>query len=184
VALTIGTPVYSQAKPRTFREERGHITFYNHEIIGARMAKAIALRLRLSRTDIDRIFILVRYHMFHYQPHNTDAAIRRFMRQVGLENVNDILDLREGDRLGSGARKTSWRLEEMKERMIAQLHQPFAITDLAINGDDLMRELELSPGRVIGQILQTLFEHVLEHPEDNQHAALLERARQTLRAIS
>ncbi len=179
--VRFATLLHDIAKPRTFRiDDAGKITFYNHEIIGARIAKQIAQRFRLSKRDVDRIFALVRYHMFYYQPHNTDAAIRRFMRKVGLENVNDILDLREGDRLGSGARKTSWRLEEMKQRMIEQLHQPFAVTDLAIDGNDLMETYGLKPGPQIGQILQTLFEKVLDQPELNERETLLDEAKKVL----
>ena len=118
--------------------------------------------------------------MFHYQPQQTDAAIRRFMRQVGLENLDDILDLREADRLGSGAAKTSWRLEEMKERMLEQLNQPLAVTDLAISGTDLMQELSLQPGPIIGKILHTLFEQVLEDPSLNTKEKLLAAAQHEL----
>jgi poly(A) polymerase/tRNA nucleotidyltransferase (CCA-adding enzyme) len=178
--VRLATLLHDVAKPRTFRNDGGQITFYNHEVVGAREARAIAQRLRLSRHNTQRVFLLVRFHMFYYQPHNTDAAIRRFMRNVGLENVNDILDLREADRLGSGARKTSWRLEEMKARMTEQLHQPFAITDLKINGTDLMETFSLQPGRVIGEILQNLFEQVLENPDLNQKEKLLELAAREL----
>ena len=180
--VRFATLLHDVAKPRTFRvTDDGKITFYNHELIGARLAKSIAQRFRLSKHDIDRMFILVRHHMFYYQPHNTDAAIRRFMRKVGLENINDILDLREGDRLGSGARKTSWRLEEMKERMLSQLHQPFAVTDLKINGNDLMKQFQLKPGPQIGSILQRLFERVAEEPELNEYEKLREMAREMVR---
>lgn len=171
--VRLATLLHDIAKPRTYRAAGGHITFYNHEVVGAHLAKEIGWRLRLSRAEIDRLFVLVRFHMFHYQPTMTDAAIRRFMRKVGLEYVDDILDLREGDRLGSGARKTSWRLEEMKQRMIEQLHQPLDVTDLAINGHDLMTELGLQPGPLIGQLLHQLFEVVLEKPELNHRDELL-----------
>lgn len=175
--VRLATLLHDIAKPQTQAFQNQTVTFYNHEIIGSRVAKAIAERLRLSKDDCQRVFTLVRYHMFHYQPHNTDAAIRRFMRKVGLQNVDDILDLREGDRLGSGARKTSWRLEEMKQRMIEQLHQPMAVTDLAINGSDLMQEFQLKPGPVIGQVLHELFEKVLDHPELNTRENLLREAK-------
>lgn len=174
--VRLATLLHDIAKPQTQAFQNQTITFYNHEIVGARIAKKIAERLRLSRTECERIFILVRHHMFHYQPENTDAAIRRFMRKVGLENIDDILDLREGDRLGSGARKTSWRLEEMKQRMIEQLHQPFAVTDLAINGHDLMTEFKLKPGPMIGQVLNELFEKVMDQPELNTKETLLDLA--------
>lgn len=175
--VRLATLLHDVAKPRTFRSGTSKPSFHNHEIIGARLAKEIAQRLRLSKKDIERIYILVRFHMFYYQPSHTDAAIRRFMRNVGLENIDDILDVREGDRLGSGARKTSWRLEEMKERMIEQLHQPFSITDLEIDGTILMNELGLHPGPELGKILNALFEVVLEKPEMNTRKILLEEAK-------
>jgi len=174
--VRLATLLHDIGKPNTFKRQNGTITFYNHEIVGSRIANSISKRLKLSRRDRERIFTLVRFHMFHYQPHDTDAAIRRFMRKVGLENIDDILDLREGDRLGSGARKTSWRLEEMKARMIDQLHQPLSVKDLAIGGHELQSELNLTPGPLFGKILQELFEEVLENPELNNREYLLKKA--------
>ncbi len=178
--VRLATLVHDIAKPQTFRRTKNNITFYNHEVIGARVAKNIALRLRLSKHDTQRMFLLVRYHMFHYQPKMTDAAIRRFMRKIGLENVNDVLDLRIADRLGSGSRETSWRLEEMKQRMLSQLHQPFSVTDLAINGHDLMEELKLKPGPQLGIILKQLCELVIENPKMNNKEKLIEGAKKLI----
>ncbi len=175
--VRFATLLHDVGKPRTLQYADEDPTFYNHEIIGAKIARYIGERFRLSKRDIQRIYTLVRHHMFHYQPQNTDASIRRFMRKVGLENINDILDLREGDRLGSGARKTSWRLEEMKQRMIEQLHQPFDVTDLTIDGTDIMEALQIKPGPVIGKLLHLLFEEVLEDPQKNNREYLLNRAK-------
>jgi putative nucleotidyltransferase with HDIG domain len=176
--VRFATLLHDVGKPRTLRYIDEDPTFYNHEIVGAKMAHQIALRFRLSKKEVERITTLVRYHMFYYQPKNTDASIRRFMRKVGLENINDILDLREADRLGSGARKTSWRLEEMKQRMVEQLHQPFAVTDLAIDGTDIMEHLQIKPGRIIGKLLQDLFEEVMEDPDRNTEEYLLRRVKE------
>lgn len=175
--VRLATLLHDSGKPRTFDKSNGNITFYNHEIISSRIASSVAKRFKFSKKDIDRMFTLTRFHMFHYQPQNTDASIRRFMRKVGLENIDDILDLREGDRLGSGARKTSWRLEEMKQRMVEQLNQPMAVKDIAINGNDLMTELNLKPGKNLGIILQQLFEEVMENSELNTKEILLEKAK-------
>lgn len=160
------------------------ITFYNHEIVGSRIADKIGKRLKLSRRELQRLFIMVRYHMFYYQPDHTDASIRRFMRKVGLENVDDMLDMREADRLGSGSRKTSWRLEEMKQRMLDQINQPMEVTDLALNGHDLIEQLNLKPGPVLGKILNQLLEVVLENPEENTAEKLLEKAKKILQEES
>lgn len=174
--VRLATLLHDIGKPPTCRRQDNKWTFYNHQIVGAKIANQIAHRLRLSRTDQNRLYTLVRYHMFHYQPENTDASIRRFMRQVGLENLDDILALREADRLGSGAKKTSWRLEEMKQRMIEQLHQPLDTGDLALNGYDLMQELHLQPSPILGQILNYLLEQVLDNSDLNNRQKLLELA--------
>lgn len=180
--VRLATLIHDIAKPQTARKipNKNKYSFYNHEVIGARVARDIAKRLKLSNKDVQRIFLLVRHHMFYYQPHNTDASIRRFMRKIGLENINDIIDVRIGDRVGSGARETSWRFEEMKKRMQEQLHQPFAIKDLAINGNDLMKEFDMKPGPQIGNILKELFEKVVEEPELNSKEELMQLVKQSL----
>jgi tRNA nucleotidyltransferase (CCA-adding enzyme) len=181
--VRLATLLHDIGKPATQAFTDKTITFYSHEIVGSRIASAITKRLRLSKKDRDRIFTLVRYHMFHYQPHDTDAAIRRFMRKVGLENVDDMLDLREADRLGSNARRTSWRLEEMKQRMVEQLNQPMDVTDLAINGHDLMESLGMKPGPQLGEVIQHLFELVLEKPELNTKEQLIGAAKTKLEQL-
>ena len=178
--VRLATLLHDIGKPETYKENDQEITFYNHEVLGARTASKIAKRLRLAKKDVQRIFILVRYHMFYYQPEQSDASIRRFIKKVGLENIDDILDLREGDRLGSGAKKTSWRLEEFKERIIEQLNQPMDLTDLAVNGADLIKELKLKPSPVVGQILNELLDKVLQDPQLNTKKLLLKEAKQIL----
>ncbi len=171
------------AKPLTADTSGKNVTFYNHEVLGARIAKQIGLRLRLSKKDAQKLFILVRWHMFMYDSHVTDAYIRRFIRRVGVENIQDIIALRIADRLGSGSKATSWRFEEMKERIEGQLKQPFTMNDMAIDGDDLMKELGLKPGPQLGKILHDLFEEVFENPEKNAREYLLEKAK-TLATVS
>jgi putative nucleotidyltransferase with HDIG domain len=172
--------LHDVGKPETYSEKNKEITFYNHEVSGSRVASKIAKRLRLAKKDVQRVFILVRYHMFYYQPEHTDASIRRFIKKVGLENIDDILDLREGDRLGSGAKKTSWRLEEFKDRIIEQLNQPMDLSDLAVNGQDLIKNLKIKASPIVGQILKQLLEKVLQNPELNKKNLLIAEAKKFL----
>ncbi len=178
--VRLATLLHDIGKASTQKYQNNTITFYNHEIVGSRIADKIGKRLKLSKKQLQRLFIMVRYHMFYYQPDHTDASIRRFMRKVGLENVDDMLDLREADRLGSGSKKTSWRLEEMKQRMVDQLNQPMEVTDLAINGHDLMEKLQLKPGPILGEILNQLLEIVLENPAENEVKKLLALAKELI----
>lgn len=165
-------------KPRVVKTlETGVITFYNHEVVGARMVKAIAERLRLSNAQKDKLWKLVRFHQFVVDENQTDKAIRRFIRNVGVENVSDMMDLRTGDRLGGGATETSWRTEEFKKRLIEVQKQPFTVRDLKISGADVMSELKLKPGPQVGKILTDLFDKVVDKKVTNTKAALTKELR-------
>ncbi|KKT30793.1 MAG: Polynucleotide adenylyltransferase/metal dependent phosphohydrolase [Microgenomates group bacterium GW2011_GWC1_44_10] len=154
---------------------KGMVTFYGHEVIGARMVKEITERLKFNRKQIEKIEILVRWHMFAYQPEMTDAAIRRLIRKVGKENINDMVMLRIADRKGSGAKTTSWRFLELQKRIGEQLFEPMEINDMVVNGRDVMEVLGVSPGPIIGKVLKELFDEVLEDTGKNDREYLLKR---------
>ena len=176
--VRFATLIHDIGKPRVEAvDEAGLVIFYNHEIAGAKIARVIAERLRFSKKDVDKIVKLVRWHMFTVDEKITDAAVRRFIRRIGVENVADMMDLRVGDRLGGGTQTAeSWRLKLFKKRLDEQLAPaPFSVNDLAIDGRDIMNELEMPPGPKIGEILQKLFEEVDEDLEKNNREYLLKR---------
>lgn len=168
--------------PRCHKTQTEHeaATFYGHEVVGARMVEEIAMRLRLPKKEIEKMVTLTRWHMFAYQREMTDASIRRFIRRVGRENINDMILLRISDRKGGGSRTTSWRLMELQKRIGEQLYEPMTISDLKINGHDLMTELKMKPGPQMGQILNALFEEVTEDTSKNTRAYLLMRAKEMI----
>ncbi|MBX4205679.1 HD domain-containing protein, partial [Candidatus Microgenomates bacterium] len=173
------TLIHDIGKPQTYRKlENGVITFYNHEVVGTAIAKRIADRLKFSNKEKEKLLKLIRWHQFTVNEDQTDTAIKRFIRNVGVENLNDIIALRTADRLGSGARETSWRTEEFKQRLIEVQKQPFSIRDLKINGNDVMKELNLKPGPEIGKILEEIFKQVDEKKLENEKETLLQKVRQ------
>ncbi len=149
------------------------ITFYNHEVVGARLAGQIADRLHLSKVQKEKLVMLVRHHMFSVSEEQTDKAVRRFITAVGRENIEDMLAVRTGDRIGSGSTPTSWRLELFIKRLAEVQKKPFDLTDLKITGRDVMDELMLKPGPQIGKILNEVFEKVVEEKIKNERKALL-----------
>jgi tRNA nucleotidyltransferase (CCA-adding enzyme) len=161
-------------KPVVVREINGERTFYNHEVVGAAIARRIGQRLRLAKKDLDKLVTLVRYHQFSVSEKQTDKAIKRFIRRVGQENIPDMIALRTGDRLGSGAKETSWRTEAFKKRLIEVQKKPFSVKDLKINGNDVMKTLNIPPGPRVGQILTAIFEKVEEGKIPNKRKILLE----------
>lgn len=168
------TLIHDIGKPQTYKKlANGTITFYNHEMVSTRIAINIADRLRFSAKEKDKFVRLVRYHQFTVDENQTDSAIRRFITNVGKENINDMLALRVGDRLGGGAKETSWRLEDFKKRILKVQKQPFAIKDLKINGKDVMEILNLKSGPKVGEILEKLFNKVVEKEIKNDREELL-----------
>ncbi len=117
---------------------------------------------------------MVRWHQFTVNEKQTDKAIRRFIRRVGKENLEEMLAVRIGDRLGSGAKITSWRLEKFKARLEEVQKQPFAIGDLKIDGRDVMKALKIKPGPEVGKILKEVFQKVENGEVKNKRELLLE----------
>ena len=169
--------LHDVGKPYVASEDKdGFVIFYNHEVVGAKVARDIAERLRFSNKEKEKIHTLIRWHMFTVDEHITDSAVRRFIRRVGLENVKDMIDLRIGDRLGGGTQTAeSWRLKKFKERLEEQLNPPFSINDMAIDGNDIMEILKIKPGKKIGDILQKLFAEVDEDLSKNNKEFLVTR---------
>ncbi len=179
--VRFATLLHDVGKPRVRGEDKdGLVTFYNHEIAGAKIAYEICSRLRFSKKETSRIVNLIRWHMFSVNENLSDAGVRRFIRRIGIENVADMMDLRIGDRLGGGTQTAeSWRLKKFKERVAGELApKPFSINDLAIDGNDVMAELSLKPGPEIGKILQKLFEEVDEDMDKNNKEFLLRRIKE------
>src|SRR5260221_1486485 len=181
--VRFATLIHDVGKPKVeSKDVNGLVIFYNHEVKGAQMAYEICERLHFSKKEREKVVKLIRWHMFSVDEHITDAAVRRFIRRIGIDAVKDLLDVRVGDRLGSGIpeeKAESWRLRKFRERIEEQLRPaPFSITDLAINGNDIMKELTIKPGPQIGKLLQQLFEEVDENLELNNREHLLKRVKE------
>lgn len=177
--VRLATLLHDIGKPQTFsQDETGLITFYNHEVVGTKIVKNIIQRLRLSKRDTETVTTLVRWHQFTVDERQTDSALRRFIRHVGKDHLTDMLALRIGDRLGGGARETSWRLELFKKRLDEVQKQPFTVADLHVNGFDVMKECGVTPGPFIGLMLNRLFAEVEEGTLANNRESLLLRMRE------
>ncbi|MBI3088766.1 MAG: HDIG domain-containing protein [Candidatus Colwellbacteria bacterium] len=156
-------------KPRTKAGEGPDSTFYNHEIVGAKMTKAILTKLHFSNKIIDYVTHLVRYHLFYYNVGEVSASgVRRFLARVGEENVEDLLKVREADRIGSGVPKAfPYKLRHLKFMIEKVKRDPISPKMLAVKGDEVMKILKIAPGPRIGWILNILLEEVLDEPKKN-----------------
>ena len=167
-------------KPQCKQVEGEKATFYAHEKMGARTARKLLRRLRYPNELADEVSLLVDRHMFTTAV--TDKGVRRLIRWLGPELIYELLNLRRADVIAQGMGGTTDDVDELERRITEEINKksPFGLKDLAVNGRDLMAELELSPGPKIGAVLAYLLEQVLDDPALNTRDNLLRLARNFL----
>jgi len=164
-------------KPRTKRGEGVDSTFYNHEVVGARMTAKILERLKYSKKFIEKVYKLVRWHLFFS---DTDvitlSAVRRLTRNVGSENVWDLMNVRFCDRIGMGRPKEQpYRLRKYEAMIEEAMRAPLTVGALKVDGAKIMEITKIEPSPKVGFILHALLEEVLDKPELNTEDYLKRR---------
>jgi len=167
-------------KPQTKNGDGHHSTFYSHDIVGAKITAKLMERLKFPKETIEKVAKLVRYHLFYYNVGEvTESSVRRLLANIGMENVEDLIKVREADRIGSGVPKAMpYKLRHLKYIIDKVSHDPISAKMLKINGNDLMAELGIAPGPKVGLILNTLLAEVLDKPEINKKELLIDRIRE------
>jgi len=154
-------------KPMSKKGEGKNSTFYNHEIISATITKKILERLRFPSYISDKVVLLVKNHQFYYDPEiNTDSSIRYLLSNVKKENILELSQLREADRIGSGCPKAlPFRLRHFLFRVEKVLNEMenknLNLKTLKIDGDKLMKLLDINPGPRLGFILNILLSDII-----------------------
>jgi len=164
------------AKPRVKAGEGSDATFYGHEIVGAKMTAQILNRLKFPKKDIEKVAKLVRYHLFYYNVGEvSESSVRRLVRQVGPENMEELLQVRMADRIGSGVPKAEpYKLRHFQYVIEKVAQDPISAKMLKVNGNDVMKILGINPGPKIGSILDILLGYVLADPSKNKEDFLKE----------
>jgi poly(A) polymerase/tRNA nucleotidyltransferase (CCA-adding enzyme) len=177
--LRLAVLFHDIAKPLTKQGEGPDCTFYGHEILGAKITKKILQRLRYSNEIIQKVTHLVRHHMFYLEIDKvTPSAVRRFVRRVGWEHLDDLFKVRHADRIGSGVPKAEpYRLRYLKF-LIEKVHlEPITPKMLKISGHDIL-SLGIPQGPRVGWILKALLEEVIDDPNKNDRDYLIKKAKE------
>ncbi|MDD5606792.1 MAG: HD domain-containing protein, partial [Candidatus Pacebacteria bacterium] len=167
-------------KPRVKQGHGPNSTFYNHEIVGAKMTQKILERLKFSKKDIEKITKLVRYHLFYYNVGEvSEASVRKLVSRAGQENMEELLQVRMADRIGSGVPKAEpYKLRHLKYVIEKTSQDPISVKKLKVSGQDVMDILKVKPGPKIGQILEILLNKVLLNPDKNKKSLLKKEIKQ------
>jgi tRNA nucleotidyltransferase (CCA-adding enzyme) len=178
--VRLATFFHDVGKPHTRARRNNQWTFYNHEVLGAKLTRNILADLRYSKEIIEKATKLVRWHMFFSDTETiTLSAVRRIVRNVGVDLIWDLVDLRTADRIGTGRPKeTPYRLRKYKSMIEEVLRDPISVKQLALKGEDVMKLTGEKPGPHIGFILEILLAEVLEDPKLNTKEYLENRVRE------
>lgn len=166
---------------RVWSEEKKDWTFHGHDVVSARMTKKILGDLKFPKETAGKVATLVRTHMFFSDPEVvTLSAVRRVIARVGKESINDLLNLRVCDRIGTGRPKAHpFRLRKYMSMVDEAMRDPVSVGMLKIDGTKLI-ELGEKPGPRIGSILHALLEEVLDDPAKNTEEYMEKRARELM----
>lgn len=180
LAVRLASLLHDVGKPKTKRGNGENATFHGHEVVGGRMTRVILERLRFSREIIERVTHLVRQHLFYYNVDEVTAAgVRRFLSRVGPENIDDLIQVREADRIGSGVPKAMpYKLRHLLFMIEKVKNDPIHPKMLAVKGNDVMTLLGIQPSPKVGQILLSLLEEVLDDPTLNTREYLEKRVQE------
>ncbi|MBI5470149.1 HD domain-containing protein [Candidatus Kaiserbacteria bacterium] len=166
---------------RRWSDEKKDWTFHGHEVIGAKMAKKILRDLKFSNEIVDDVVKLIRWHMFFSDPDQvTLSAVRRIITNVRKERIQDLLNLRICDRIGTGRPKEQpFRLRKYMSMVDEALRDPISVGMLKIDGTSLMA-LGERPGPRIGWILHALLEEVLDDASKNAQDYMEKRSQELM----
>ncbi len=182
--IRLAALLHDVGKPATRRTggKNKHYTFFGHEVVGARMAKSILERLKFPRETIDTVVNLVRWHMFFSDPEQiTLSAVRRTITRIGEDHIEDLLNLRVCDRIGTGRPKEQpFRFRKYKAMVDEALRDPISVKMLKVNGDRIMTMTGEKPGRRLGYVLNALLEEALEDSTKNTAEYMEKRALELL----
>jgi hypothetical protein len=146
------------------------------------MAKSILERLKFPRETIDLVEKLVRWHMFFADTEEiTLAAVRRTITRVGEDQIENLLNLRVCDRIGTGRPKEQpFRFRKYKAMVDEALRDPISVKMLKMDGTRIMTLTGEKPGKKLGYILHALLEEVLVDPGKNSEEYLDNRVKELI----
>jgi len=167
---------------RIFSKEKNDYTFYNHEVVGTKMTKKILVDLKFSHETVEKVTKLIRWHMFFSDTDQiTHSAVRRMVSNVGRENIWDLINLRICDRVGTGRPKEDpYRLRKYMSIIEEVMSDATDVSMLKIGGVDLIEMLHVTPGPIIGKILNILLDKCIENAEINNKESLIDVSKDLL----
>jgi tRNA nucleotidyltransferase (CCA-adding enzyme) len=155
--------------------------FPGHSIEGAKMSKKILSKLRFDNNTIKIVSKLIEHHLvLNVNTMPTKYEIKKLINAVGKNNLSLLFNLQRADINSLDNPKIFLEKVSYTEKLanlILGNNEPLTMKDLDIAGEDLISNLGLKPGKIIGDILNYLLDRVLEDSNLNSNEILLNLAK-------
>jgi tRNA nucleotidyltransferase (CCA-adding enzyme) len=162
-------------------------TGYDHyDRMGADIADRWLRDYRYSNEERTAIVHAVRHQRVPLSRELGDADVYRFMRKAGVDRLDALYRVRRAMLAGAGAIGLTTYDGVLVADLAAELDAlerrtetaradrvPLSTKELAIDGQDVMTHLGIPPSRAVGELLEAVLEHVLEHPSERERDAQL-----------
>lgn len=165
-------------------DEKGIDHFHGHPGVSEEIAINILHRLKFDNDTIHMVRRLVKYHDRDVEPR--EVSVRRAIRKIGEDTFPLLLEVKRADMLAQSDYKREEKEQSLRKisgvyQKILEEKQCVSLKTLAVNGSDLMEQVDLKPGKELGEILNELLELVIEDPSLNNRDYLLEAAKERLK---
>ena len=165
-------------KTRTVGED-GRIHFYDHETVGADMARDIMKRMRYSNDIIDEVCFYVKYHMVT-KSWGDDLGnvkmktLRKLMYKAKTEErFNHLIEVIDCDNCSHKKEHCMWNQGENILKVAANEKRMFGYK-LPIDGNDVMEILGIEPGPKVKKYLDHCMKLAFNNPEITKERCIKE----------
>ena len=182
--LRLAALLHDISKPESFTlDENSEGHFKGHHIKSAQKSVEILKRLRYDNKTIENVRVLIRYHYLK-DISIKEKGVKRFIRNVGIERLDDIFKLNIADIKGKSDIAGIDKVNNLKKKtkLILEKKEPLNKKDLNIKGEDI-KDLGVKEGKLIGEILNYLLNKVLENSDLNHKTILINKAKNYLKNL-
>ncbi|MFF2272639.1 CCA tRNA nucleotidyltransferase [Agromyces sp. NPDC058136] len=180
LVLRLAALLHDIGKPATRRfEPGGAVSFYHHDVVGAKLARKRLRALRFDNDTVAAVSRLIELHLrfFGYTEGAwTDSAVRRYVRDAGdalqLERLHIISRADVTTRNRRKADQLSFAYDDLEERItVLAEEEELAAVRPELDGQQIMRLLDIKPGPVVGEAYKYLLEVRLDEGPIGEDAA-------------
>lgn len=164
-------------KPHSYQDgEDGIRHFKGHGKVSAEITDSIMKRLRFDNETRNKVVELVYYHDATFEVGN--KYVKRWLNKIGEKQFRRLLEIRKADIKGQKPDYEESRIEKVCNiesifEEILQEQECFSLKDLAVNGNDVKKTMNLKEGKDIGYWLNEILKRVMDGELKNNRDDLI-----------